>query len=170
MQKLNANIVLYANGTVTNSSIAKVNSSLPDWQRQLQQYNATLDNRTLASITRLRNSTEIDPNGTDLELDLFQINFTDGTIAVREAFLTLFGDAQRSALGTSLGVQLDSHDKMMANIETMETSISGVYAVGDANNDSSTNIPHAMWSAKRAVVQIHGTTHFSPVDGEMISR
>jgi thioredoxin reductase len=36
------------------------------------------------------------------------------------------------------------------------TNIKGIFAVGDANTDNSTNVPHAMWSGKRAAVTIHG--------------
>jgi thioredoxin reductase len=38
---------------------------------------------------------------------------------------------------------------------SMESSVNGVYVVGDANNDGSTNACHAMWSAKRAAVNAH---------------
>lgn len=31
----------------------------------------------------------------------------------------------------------------------------GIYGVGDANADNSTNVPHAMWSGKRSAVSIH---------------
>ncbi|EER28156.1 hypothetical protein D8B26_006828 [Coccidioides posadasii str. Silveira] len=37
----------------------------------------------------------------------------------------------------------------------MQMSVVGVFAVGDANNNGSTNMPHAMFSGKRAAVCIH---------------
>ncbi|KAE8552576.1 hypothetical protein EYB25_003954 [Talaromyces marneffei] len=38
---------------------------------------------------------------------------------------------------------------------TMKSSDPGIYVVGDANNDGSTNVVHAMYSGKRAAVEIH---------------
>jgi thioredoxin reductase len=38
----------------------------------------------------------------------------------------------------------------------MRTNVTGVYAVGDANSDGSTNVPHAMYSGKKAAVYLHG--------------
>lgn len=38
----------------------------------------------------------------------------------------------------------------------MQTSIQGIFAVGDMNSDGSTNVAHALWSAKGAVVYMHG--------------
>lgn len=34
--------------------------------------------------------------------------------------------------------------------------VDGVYAVGEMNSDGSSNVVHALWSAKRGVVAIHG--------------
>jgi pyruvate/2-oxoglutarate dehydrogenase complex dihydrolipoamide dehydrogenase (E3) component len=41
----------------------------------------------------------------------------------------------------------------------LATNIPGAYAVGDANSDMVTNIPHALSSGKRAAVFIHGKQH-----------
>jgi thioredoxin reductase len=41
----------------------------------------------------------------------------------------------------------------------MRTSEPGVFAVGDANSDGSTNVPHAMFSGKKAAVYLHGKFH-----------
>ncbi|KAJ5316516.1 hypothetical protein N7508_001024 [Penicillium antarcticum] len=37
----------------------------------------------------------------------------------------------------------------------MRTNQTGFFAIGDANSDGSTNVPHAMFSGKRAAVYIH---------------
>ena len=38
----------------------------------------------------------------------------------------------------------------------MLTNVPGIYAVGDANSDEVTNVPHAIFSGKRAAVFCHG--------------
>jgi thioredoxin reductase len=38
----------------------------------------------------------------------------------------------------------------------MRTNEVGVFAIGDANSDGSTNVPHAMYSGKKAGVYVHG--------------
>jgi hypothetical protein len=75
---------------------------------------------------------------------------------VRNAFLTNFETAQRSSLPYDLGLVMKD-GKIDTSINPgMRTSRAGVFAVGDANSDGSTNVPHAMFSGKRAAVFGHG--------------
>lgn len=166
---LNTDVVAYVNGTQTDDGIAALAQKFPDWEAILSGLGVTIDNRTISSITRLN----VMPSGLDLtdltdspgggywdaetgtEYDSFSIRFSDNSTAQRSAFLCSFPTTQASDLGTKLGVQLVSN-KLAGNITTdMQTNVPGVYAVGDANNDGSTNVPHAMWSGKNAAVAIH---------------
>lgn len=92
------------------------------------------------------------PNG--LHKDLFRVNFVDGSTLERGAFLINIPVRQTTDLPMKMGLSIKN-----AKIEVdgkMKTNISGVYAVGDANSDGSTNVPHAMFSGKRAAVVAHG--------------
>lgn len=159
-------IAVYVNGTYTDESVAALSATHPGWLEQLSAYNITVDNRTISSITRLNvtgpvNSTEL-PDGsafdaeTDTEYDRFLLTFSDQSTVERSAFLVVFPTSQASELGSQLGVKIEN-DKLMGNLTTkMKTNVAGVWAVGDANSDGSTNVPHAMWSGKAAAVNVCG--------------
>ncbi|KAI9797781.1 MAG: hypothetical protein M1833_005283 [Piccolia ochrophora] len=155
MQTLNKDIILFVNGTFTSDNIAKVAAKNPNWEQELKDYNVIIDDRPLASITRLGSSNDVDPDGSNALHDEFLVTFTDGATIRRSAFVTSFPEEQRSDLGKSLGVEI-FENQLVVDSKDMETKIKGIYAVGDANSDGSSNVPHAMWSAKRAVVGIHG--------------
>ncbi|OAX82874.1 hypothetical protein ACJ72_02771 [Emergomyces africanus] len=89
------------------------------------------------------------------EFDIFTVHFEGGAMPVnRSAFLTNFESKQRSDLPHRLGLKMVG-GKIENNFRGMNTSMPGVFAVGDCNNDDSTNVPHAMFSGKRAAVYIH---------------
>ncbi|PGH31391.1 hypothetical protein GX50_05809 [[Emmonsia] crescens] len=91
------------------------------------------------------------------EFDIFTVYFHgDAKPVNRSAFLTSFDQKQRSDLPYKLGLKM-LNGKIDNNFRGMTTSMPGVYAVGDCNNDDSTNVPHAMYSGKRAAVEIHLT-------------
>jgi len=46
-------------------------------------------------------------------------------------------------------------EKIDVVTSSMRTSMAGVWGVGDANSDASTNVPHAMFSGKKAAVYLH---------------
>ena len=37
----------------------------------------------------------------------------------------------------------------------LSTNVEGIYAIGDANSDNITNVPHAFFSGKRTAVFLH---------------
>jgi thioredoxin reductase len=155
---LESDIIAFVNGTQTAETIAKVNSNPPtgygDWEKKLQKYNIKIENRTMASVTRLQDGSVVQsPDGMS-EYDKFLVTFTDGTTIERGAFIANFPSVQRSALGASLGIPYDAKQHLKTD-GRMESIMPGVFVVGDANADNSTNVPHAMWSGKRAAVQIH---------------
>ncbi|OJD17201.1 hypothetical protein AJ78_02694 [Emergomyces pasteurianus Ep9510] len=89
------------------------------------------------------------------EFDIFSVHFEGGAKPVnRSAFLTNFESKQRSDLPYKLGLKMVD-GKIENNFRGMTTSMPGLFAVGDCNNDDSTNVPHAMFSGKRAAVYIH---------------
>ncbi|KAI9742142.1 MAG: hypothetical protein M1818_004042 [Claussenomyces sp. TS43310] len=152
---LNKDIVIFANGTYTNSTVDALNSKSPTWLAQLQDFGVGIDNRSIASITRLRDGSETYNTTTKTVDDLYMVAFEDGTMVQRSAFIVNFPTMQHSSLGPQLGVEMDG-GRMAVNISVgAQTSVPGAYAVGDANSDGSTNVPHAMWTGKRAAVSIH---------------
>jgi thioredoxin reductase len=157
IETLNADLIAFVNGTLTDANVAALDASHPQWESMLQTYNVTIENRTIASFERLQDGADVFSVADKAEYDQFLVTLDDGTQVERAAFLASFPWTQRSDLGQNLGVEIDSTGKMYANwTGGMETNIPGVYAVGDANSDDSTNVPHAMWSGKRAAVNMHG--------------
>lgn len=155
MESLNADIIAFVNGTYTTDQISLAAQQSPTWLQQLAAYNVTIDNRTIASIDRLQDGAMVNSPAQDVEYDEFRVRFTDNATVLRSAFIGNFPSVQRSMLGVELGVAMVGN-KMLVDADGMRTQVAGVFAVGDANSDNSTNVPHAMWSGKRAAVAIHG--------------
>ena len=159
IETLNKNAIGFVNGTYTDDYVSKLNASTPGWQDQLKAWNITIDNRTITSITRLQDGATNYSTTAMAEYDQFRLDFTEGPPAVRDAFIVSFPSKQRSSLGKDLGVRViesAKEQKLFADISSgLRTNLYGVYAVGDCNTDNSTNVPHAMWSGKRAAVSIH---------------
>lgn len=170
---LNRDIVAFVNGTDTPAARNATETGFPKWQKYLQIHNVTVENGTLASITRLRNGTtgNEDPSlPTVPEHDLFRVDFTDKARAPvqRAAFFASFPDEQRSDVPKKLGVKIYGNDRIAVDqTKGLVTTIPGVYAVGDANSDNVTNVPHALFSGKRTAVYLHGK---SKRNGIMIMR
>ncbi|KAL5355368.1 hypothetical protein BJX96DRAFT_183239 [Aspergillus floccosus] len=151
---LNTDIVALANGTQTPEVEAQLTADKPDWEAQLEAWNVRIDNRTIESFRRLQDGEEHqDDEGR--QFDIFEVRFTDGSTLVRNAFITNFPTAQRSTLPDELGLQMVDGKIDTSSFSGMRTSLPGVFAVGDANSDGSTNVPHAMFSGKRAAVYMH---------------
>ncbi|KXT08550.1 hypothetical protein AC579_10249 [Pseudocercospora musae] len=119
--------------------------------------NIILTLQALASLTvaitlpRLKDAGPLneDPSRATLpEHNLFQVNFHTGDPVRRAVFVTNFESEQKTKIGVDLGVKLIEY-KMNADFaKGMITNVPGVYAVGDANTDNSTNICHAMWTGR----------------------
>ncbi|KAI0156772.1 putative thioredoxin reductase [Xylariaceae sp. FL1272] len=158
VETLNSDIIAFVNGTDTEVARAEASRAVPDWERFLALRNITIENRTIESVTRFANgSVDSDPDAPSApEHDLFRVDFLEGGPSVeRAAFYTGFPSEQHSSLGADMGVRTVGI-KLFADVSTgLETNIAGVYAVGDANSDGSSNVPHAMYSGKRAAVFLH---------------
>lgn len=156
---LNKDIIAFTNGTDTAENRKLTAQDNPDWETSLRLNNVTIEDRIIKSIHRLRNG---EPKNADPSLpsvpenDLFRVDFFEGPSIKRNAFLTSFGTSQASQVGPELGVDLWGGKLAVNDKKGLVTNIPGVYAVGDANSDNSTNVPHALWSGKRSAVFLHG--------------
>ena len=158
---LNTDLVALVNGTDTPEARAAAEESFPGWEEFLALNNVTLENRTIASITRLQDGGD---NGADPSLptapekDLFRVDFEgeNSEPLERAAFFASFPDEQKSSVGEDLGVELLGGRLSADPTKGLVTNINGVYAIGDANSDNVTNVPHALFSGKRTAVYLHG--------------
>lgn len=157
---LNTDIILFVNGTDTPGNRKITTEKFPGWEKYLDLLNIRIENRTLASIIRLRNGANpfADPSApTHPEHDLFRVNFTDGRNPVlRHAFFADFPSKQRSSVGPDAGCALYGNKLAADNTGGLVTNIPGIFAIGDANSDNVTNVPHAFFTGKRTAVYLHG--------------
>jgi thioredoxin reductase len=155
METLNKDIVAFVNGTFTDDNVATLNKRRPGWQSYLKAYGVVIENSTITSIDRIQDGAVVFNATTDTEYDLFRVNLANGKNYTRGAFITNFPNKQHSYLGLPLGVKIYG-EKMSVDTASMRGA-PGVWAVGDANSDNSTNVPHAMFTGKKAAVFLHGT-------------
>ncbi|KAI1935095.1 hypothetical protein LOZ66_005400 [Ophidiomyces ophidiicola] len=152
---LNGNITAFVDGTDTPEENRLAKEKYPRWREQLQKYQVRIENRTIKTIERLSTFNGHQPPEVDPISNLFKVHFADGSVTERNAFVYNFPSDQRSPLVARLGLQMTKDGKIKTIISSMRTSSDGVFAVGDANSDGSTNIVHAMWSGKKAAIEAH---------------
>ncbi|KAL4801621.1 hypothetical protein BDV18DRAFT_148978 [Aspergillus unguis] len=151
---LNSDIIAFVNGSYTDEYVSQLEQDYPDWRAQVAAYNVSIENRTIASFEHIQDGGE-NRNHVGQQFDIFRVNFEEGEPVIRNAFLTNFGTAQRSSIPYDLDLVMND-GKIDTSINPgMRTSLPGVFAVGDCNSDGSTNVPHAMYSGKRAAVFGH---------------
>ncbi|KAI0195250.1 hypothetical protein EV127DRAFT_182143 [Xylaria flabelliformis] len=157
VQTLNTDVIIFANGTDTPENRERADEVFAENSSEyLERRNIKVDNRTISRIIRLRDggADHTDPNIPSMpEYDLFRIDFTTGPSVERNTFFYTFDDEQRSFIGERAGVKLVGG--MMAVDDNMLTNVPGIYAVGDANSDQRTNVGHALYTGKSAVVHLH---------------
>ncbi|KAL7785263.1 hypothetical protein V8C37DRAFT_320778 [Trichoderma ceciliae] len=167
---LNRDIILFVNGTDTPEQRAAANEDFPKWEQYLKLHNVKIDNRIIRSIRRLANGTvgDEDPSlPSHPEHDLFQLNFETGEPALRAAILTNFDTAQKSSLGEETGVALYGGKLAADESNGLVTNVPGIFAIGDANSDNVTNVPHAMYSGKKTAVYIQVELETENADVEL---
>ncbi|PHH68569.1 hypothetical protein CDD80_7427 [Ophiocordyceps camponoti-rufipedis] len=155
---LNKNVIAFVNGTDTPAEQELTTQKTPIWQSILSENKVRVENRTMKSIVRLRNGTDgyHDPGkASTAELDKFRVDFEDGPSVTRDAFLVNIPNELASSVGPDMGVSLLGGRLQADNSKGLMTNVPGVFAVGDANSDNSTNVPHALYSGKRAAVFLH---------------
>ena len=122
---LNPDILLLTNGTYNDVTKAQASTDLPDWADRLALYNIGVDNRIIAAFSRVNGHFNDD----------FKITFTDGESVVRNAVKGAFPAELASDLPVKLGLDLsDESDKTVLVDSDMQSSVSGVFMVGDANS------------------------------------
>jgi thioredoxin reductase len=147
-------IIAFVNGSQTADGEARATAKVADWKEQLAAWNTTIDNRTISSIERLRDGGKNRDEGADAQFDKFRLHFTTGEPVERNALIVNFPTVQTSSLPAKMNLEIVSNK---INVTSgMRASEAGVFAVGDANSDGSTNVPHAMSSGKKAAVYLHG--------------
>lgn len=151
---LYSDIIAFVNGSQTADGEARATAKVEDWKEQLAAWNTTIDNRTISSIERLEDGGDNRGENGDQQFDKFRLHFTTGEPVDRNAIIINVPTVQTSTLPAKMNLSIVS-DKI--NVTSgMRTSETGVFAVGDANSDGSTNVPHAMFSGKKAAVYLHG--------------
>lgn len=151
---LESDIIAFTNGTRTPEGEARAEAKSADWDKQLEAWNVTIDDRMISSFERLQDGGKNRDEDKDEQFDKFNIHFTEGEPVERNAFLIDVPTGQTSTLPYQMGLEMDSDKIKVAS--SMRTNETGVFAIGDANTDGATNVPHAMFSGKRAAVYIHG--------------
>ncbi|KAL7623332.1 hypothetical protein AAE478_007013 [Parahypoxylon ruwenzoriense] len=169
---LNSDVVAFVNGSDTPEGRAAAAASFPEWERYLRIHNVTVENRTIAAINRLRDggAEPADPSlPTAPEHDLFSVDFAEGDPVERAAFFSSFPDEQASDVGPNMGVALYGGRLAADQSRGLVTNIRGVYAIGDANSDNVTNVPHALFTGKRTAVYLHVQLAREDADRELAS-
>lgn len=155
---LNKDIIAFVNGTDTPELRAATEKKSPEWETYLKIHKVKIENRTISEIKRLKEGTSgnADPSLPSVaEFDLFSVKFPEGPAVERAAFLGSFPEEQASEVGENMGVDLWGGRLAVNSTAGLVTNIRGVYAVGDANSDNVTNVPHALFSGKRTAVFLH---------------
>lgn len=153
VKKLNNDIIAFVNGSDTPANREILDGTSPGWQNNLARLGVRLENRTISGIERLQDGSTIKNETSWEEFDKFHVTLEDGTQIQRGALLVKFPKRQSSYLGEKLGVRLEN-ERIVVNRSNMKAA-AGVWGVGDANNDGTTNVPHALYTGKKAGVNAH---------------
>ncbi|KAH6877108.1 sulphydryl oxidase [Thelonectria olida] len=159
MLTLNKDIIAFVNGTDTETIRVLAENKTVDYETYLDIHNVKVDNRTIKEIKRLKDGSDDEDANPSLpsvaEFDEFSVEFAKGLAVKRAAFFASFPSEQRSTVGEDLGVYLYKGRLAADQAAGLSTNIAGVYAIGDANSDNVTNVPHALFSGKRTAVYLH---------------
>jgi thioredoxin reductase len=150
LRKLTTNIQIITGGKITDEDKKAAEEKWPGWEKVIKTtYGIKVHEVDITKLERTAKGNE--PSDDEYKLTLSGAP----TTLVANGILYSTDTKQTSSLHKQLHLDMDgSSVKVSSN--NMMTSVGGIYAVGDANNDGSTNAYHAMWSAKRAVVNAHG--------------
>lgn len=147
-RKLTTDLTIMTGGPISPEDSKKAEEKWPGWEKLLRDtYKIQVLRVDINEVVRTGASDE--PRD-----DKYQVKTTRG-IYEANGILIHVPTKQTSHLPQQLHLKVNS-DRKIEVASNMESSIAGIYAVGDANNGGSTNAYHAMWSAKRAAVNIHG--------------
>lgn len=149
MRKLTTKLQIVTGGRLTDADKAAAEARWPGWEKVIKgTYGIKIHE---VDVTRIeRTAKGMEPGDDEYKVIL---NGAPSSILTHGILISAETD-QTSDLYKQLHLKMDKRSIEVA--DNMETSVGGIYAAGDANNDGSTNAYHAMWSAKRAVVNAHG--------------
>jgi thioredoxin reductase len=156
---LNKDIHIFANGTNDTAQLNRINGKNSHWQTVFNAYNVTINNKPILNITRTQSGSDHQDAAIRKELDKFRVYFQDETFEERGAFIANYGTRQASELPSQLQVGFLG-GKINTTAPGLRTTVPGVWGVGDATSDNSTNVPHAMYSGKKSAVFCHGRSAF----------
>ncbi|CBF71843.1 hypothetical protein AN6963.2 [Aspergillus nidulans FGSC A4] len=152
---LNRQIRVLSNGTANDTAqLERIDKKDSNWRAVFEAYNVTINDRTIQNITRVQDGGEVQEEVIRKELDIFRVYMDDGTFEECGAIMANYGTYQASTLPAQMGLRILG-GKIDTTAPGLRTSMKGVWGVGDANSDNSTNVPHAMASGKRAAVYCH---------------
>ncbi|KAJ4246547.1 hypothetical protein NW762_013488 [Fusarium torreyae] len=158
VQTLHTDIVALVNGTDNYNTRHLAGEELPQWQEYLKHENVTVDNRIITEVKRLEEGATYnkDPSDPSVPLhDLFRVKFAQGDYVDCAAVWASFPYEQRSDVGAKAGVKIVKGRMVVNAANGYLTGVPGIYAVGDANSDNADNVPHALFTSKRAVIHLH---------------
>lgn len=149
MRKLTSDITIVTGGTLTKEDKEAAEARWPGWETVIKNnYKIPIRENDITRIERTTANTE--PKDDEYRLHL---NGGSPNPLLTNGMIISVPTAQTSDLHKQLHLEMDG--KSVKVNTNMESSVGGLYVVGDANNDNSTNAYHAMWSAKRAAVHAH---------------
>lgn len=119
---------MLTNGTYNDTMKAQASNDLPDWAEQLALYKIGIEDRIIASFSRVHG------NDSDYDDD-FKITFTDGDSIVRNAVRGNFPAQLASDLPMKLDLRLSNETDATVSVDSnMQSSTPGIFMVGDANS------------------------------------
>jgi thioredoxin reductase len=149
LRKLTTNIQIFAGGKITDADKKNAEARWSGWETVIKKtYDISVHEADTTKIERTAKGKE--PYDDEYKLTL------DGSIRTLITIGVLMSTDHRQITNLHKKPHLQMDGTSVKVVFNMESSIGGIYVVGDANNDGSTNAYHAMWSAKRAVVNAHG--------------
>lgn len=150
MRKLTTNITIVTGGALTKEDKEAAEARWPGWETVIKSiYKIPIRENDINWVQRTTERMEPRDDEYNVGLDGGSPNplLTNGIVIHVPT-------VQASNLHKQLRLEMDGNSVKVKN--NMESSVRGLYVVGDANNDGSTNAYHAMWSAKRAAINAHG--------------
>ncbi|KAJ5650360.1 uncharacterized protein N7484_004083 [Penicillium longicatenatum] len=150
-----SDIIAFVNGTQTAEGEAAATAKNDGWKEQLEAWNVKIDNRTITRLERTQDGGDHRDEENDLQFDKFLLHFSTGDPVERDAFIIDVPTVQHSQLPSQMKLKMTDH-KIDVVASSMRTSQAGVWAVGDCNGGGgATNVPHAMFTGKKAAVYLH---------------
>jgi thioredoxin reductase len=148
MRKLTTDITIVTGGPLTKEDKDAAEARWPGWEAVVKNnYKIPIRENDIVRVERT--NTGMEPRD-----DEYRVHFNAGGPLVTNGIIIHVGTRQTSTLHQQLRLEMAGNSVKVK--DNMESSIGGLYVVGDANSDGSTNAYHAMWSAKRAAVTAHG--------------